>query len=64
MTVAQDPSQLMSPSEVADWLGVSISTVYHWGQTGSGPTSFRVGKHLRYRREDVERWLADRRRPS
>jgi excisionase family DNA binding protein len=59
-----DLPQLMSPSEVADWLRVSISTVYHWGQTGSGPVSFRVGKHLRYRREDVERWLADQGRTS
>lgn len=47
----------LSPQELADWLGVPVKTVYVWRQTGNGPRAFKVGKHLRYRRADLESWL-------
>lgn len=48
---------LMSTQELADYLGVPTRTVYRWRQTGTGPRAFRVGKHLRFQRPDVDRWL-------
>ena len=48
---------LVGPQEVADWLGVPLGTVYRWRTNGDGPPGLRVGKHLRYRVKDVERWL-------
>lgn len=51
-------SELLSPQQLADYLGVAIKTVYAWNHEGTGPTVIRVGKHVRYRREDVEAWLA------
>jgi hypothetical protein len=30
-----------------------------WRQTGRGPKTFKAGSRTLYRREDVERWLAD-----
>jgi excisionase family DNA binding protein len=51
---------LMSPAEVAAYLSVPLQTVYLWNSQGTGPKSHRVGRHTRYRRGDVEAWLADR----
>ena len=52
--------RLLSPQEVADWLGVPVNTLYQWRHRGEGPLGFRVGKHVRYRREDVAAWIDER----
>lgn len=44
--------------ELADELGVPVRTVYAWRTQGKGPRAHRIGKHLRYRRRDVEAWLS------
>ena len=51
---------LWSPDEVADYLGVPRATLYGWRYKGTGPRAMRVGRHLRYRRADVEAWLETR----
>ncbi|MFJ3312928.1 helix-turn-helix transcriptional regulator [Micrococcus endophyticus] len=50
---------LWSPADVAAFAGVPVKTVYTWRTTGTGPRGFRVGKHVRYRAEDVEAWVAE-----
>lgn len=50
-------SDLLSPQDLAEWLGVPVRTVYRWNHERSGPQAIRVGKHVRYRRDDVEAWL-------
>ncbi len=49
--------RLLSPEEVARFLGVPVKTLYQWRYKGLGPQAFRVGRHLRYRPADVEAWL-------
>lgn len=49
--------ELIGVEEVASILGVSASTVRWWKQTGKGPRSAKIGKHVRYRRADVESWI-------
>ena len=49
--------QMMTPDEVADLLQVPLATLYGWRYKGTGPPSVRIGRHLRYSRTDVERWL-------
>ena len=51
------PGRLLSPAAVAEWLDVPIATLYQWRLYGSGPRASKVGRHLRYRVADVERWL-------
>lgn len=48
---------LMTAREVAEFLGVPVATLYHWRYHGRGPRALRVGRHLRFRIEDVEQWL-------
>ena len=48
-------------NELAEWLQMSPHTVYQWRYRGTGPVGHRIGRHLRFRREDVEAWLEQRR---
>lgn len=52
-----DVEKLMSAEDLAAFLQVPKQTVYGWRYEGKGPPSMKVGKYLRYRRADVERWL-------
>ncbi len=52
---------LISVPELAAYLGVPIATIYQWRHHRRGPTSYRVGRHIRYRQSDIEQWLETRR---
>ncbi|WP_082516270.1 helix-turn-helix domain-containing protein [Cellulomonas sp. Leaf395] len=52
---------LMTTGEVAAMLRTSENTLRWWRYNGRGPTSFLVGRHVRYLRADVERWVRDQR---
>lgn len=51
--------RLLSPGELASYLGLPVATIYRWRSRGDGPCGMRVGRHVRYRVEDVDRWLDD-----
>jgi predicted DNA-binding transcriptional regulator AlpA len=38
---------------------VPVNTLYQWRTKGYGPTGRRIGKHVRYRPEDVDSWVAE-----
>lgn len=48
---------LWTVRDVADYLRVPVQTLYSWRAHGYGPPARRVGKHLRYRPDDVACWL-------
>ncbi len=48
---------LLTSQDLAAYLDVPLTTLYAWRYRGEGPAGFRVGKHLRYRRNDVEQWI-------
>jgi excisionase family DNA binding protein len=50
--------QLATPFEAAAYLQVPMKTLYTWRYKRVDPRAHRVGRHLRYRWEDVEAWLA------
>lgn len=54
----------LSPQQLADYVGVPVATVYRWRYEGTGPRGIKVGKHVRYRRRDVEAWLETRTDPD
>jgi excisionase family DNA binding protein len=56
-TVHGGHEPLMSTEDVAHYLNVPAATLYQWTHRGTGPRSFIVGRHRRYRREDVDAWL-------
>lgn len=48
---------LLTPQELADRLNVPLNTVRKWRSIRTGPPVLKVGRHLRYRPEDVQAWL-------
>jgi excisionase family DNA binding protein len=50
-------ARLRSAQEVADYLGVPLTTLYQWRTKNAGPRAIRVGRHLRFRQEDVDAWV-------
>ena len=53
----QAGDKLMSLTDVSEMLGIPVHTLYRWRYKGDGPVGYRVGRHVRYRREAVAAWL-------
>lgn len=53
--------RLLSVEEVAEWLVVPVGTIYAWRYRSCGLASYKVGRHVRFRRDDVESWLEKQR---
>ena len=53
----EQDDRLVNVQELSDYLEVPVKTLYAWRYQREGPPGFRVGRHLRYRRVDVERWI-------
>jgi|TARA_R110000824_G_scaffold30011_1_gene99185 predicted DNA-binding transcriptional regulator AlpA len=53
--------ELMTLDEVAKYLRVQKQTLYAWRWKNykftRGPKSMKVGRHVRYRRSDIDAWL-------
>jgi len=49
--------RLWSVRDVAEYLGISVQTLYKWRQAGNGPVGYRLGKHLRYEPSAVREWV-------
>lgn len=49
--------ELLTIAEAAAWLKIPTQTLYGWNSRGGGPKVTKVGRHVRYRRRDVEAWL-------
>lgn len=49
--------QLLTVQELAEYLGVPVATLYQWRHRHEGPPGFRVGRHVRYRWSDIQKWI-------
>jgi excisionase family DNA binding protein len=47
----------MTVEQVSEHLQVPVTTLYNWRYSGKGPACAKIGRHLRYRRADVETWV-------
>lgn len=46
--------------ELAAELDVPVRTIYSWRSKGYGPRGATFGRHVRFRRSDVEKWVEQR----
>lgn len=58
MNVAKD--EWLTVDELAAELKIPKRTIYKWRTVGYGPSGIRVGKYVRYRRKEVDRWYDSR----
>ncbi|MDP8977060.1 MAG: helix-turn-helix domain-containing protein [Actinomycetota bacterium] len=49
--------ELMTVVQLAQFLQVPVATIYQWRHRGEAPRGLRIGRYVRFRRSDVERWL-------
>ena len=54
--------QLISPAEVAEIVGVDVSTLRAWRNSkleSRGPQAIKHGGRIKYDRAEVERWMRE-----
>lgn len=54
-----DLDPLLTPAQVGNYLGVPLGTLANWRYQGRGPTYVRLGRHVRYRAQDITAWIDD-----
>lgn len=54
------PTEWIGIDQLAAELGVPVRTIYAWRSTGKGPRGAVFGKHVRFRRSDVDAWIESR----
>ncbi len=54
------PARLWSTRETAGFLGLPEATLHQLNYKGTGPRSYKVGRHRRYDPADVQSWLEAR----
>lgn len=57
------PPVFMSPESLAEYLDLPVRAIYQWRYKGTGPPGIKVGKHVRFRRTEVDQWIDAQRRP-
>ena len=55
--VASGLDPLLSIENLAEYLGVPVTTIYDWRVDGKGPCGVRVGRHLKFTVSDVLAWI-------
>ena len=48
---------LLTITEAADLLRAPVATLRYWCHLGTGPRSFRLGRRVLYRRDDLRAWV-------
>jgi len=51
-------TELLTLPETAEATRTPEATLRYWRHKGTGPRSFRVGRRVMYKRDDVEAWIA------
>lgn len=54
------PARLWTHQETAAFLGIPVATLHQLNYKGTGPRSYKVGRHRRYDPRDVANWLWER----
>jgi excisionase family DNA binding protein len=55
--IADDLPELLTIAEAAEVLRTPVATLRYWRHQGIGPRSFRLGRRVLYRRDDVHAWI-------
>lgn len=59
MTKAVEQMRLVSPTELSECTDIPVQTWANWRWKGEGPPWIKLGRHVRYRWADIEKWLDD-----
>ena len=49
--------ELVTITEAAELLRAPVATLRYWRHRNTGPRSFRLGRRVLYRRDDLRAWI-------
>lgn len=55
-----DAPEYLTVKQLAAVLQVPVTTIYEWRYRDTAPRGMRLGRHVRFHREDVRAWLEQR----
>jgi excisionase family DNA binding protein len=55
-TPGREP-ELLTIAEAAELLRAPVATLRYWRHLGTGPRSFRLGRRVLYRSDDLRAWV-------
>ena len=58
-TASREP-ELLTIIEAAELLRAPVATLRYWRHLGTGPRSFRLGRRVLYRSDDLRAWVDSR----
>lgn len=50
---------ILGTQQLSAETGIPVGTLRFWRHVGLGPVSFKLGRRVVYRRDEIDRWLAD-----
>lgn len=50
---------VMNVQQAAEYLGLAVSTLNKWRCHGGGPVFIKMGRAVRYRRQDLDQFVMD-----
>ncbi|WP_417233514.1 helix-turn-helix transcriptional regulator [Arthrobacter sp.] len=53
---AENEYRHLTLEELATRLGIAVQTLYQWRSQGKGPRGMKIGRHVRFRVQDVVAW--------
>jgi len=59
-----ETERLLTAQDLAVRYSVPVSTIYAWNFYGGGPRLLKLGRHCRYRLDDVLAWEKTREKAS
>ncbi|TQN40825.1 excisionase family DNA binding protein [Blastococcus colisei] len=54
---ARREPELLTITEAAELLRAPVATLRYWRHRGTGPRSFRLGRRVLYRYDDLQAWV-------
>jgi excisionase family DNA binding protein len=57
--LARREPELLTITEAAELLRAPVATLRYWRHLGTGPRSFRLGRRVLYRRDDLQAWVEE-----
>ncbi|TGD12315.1 DNA-binding protein [Brevibacterium sp. S111] len=58
VTASTSDTRWLTAEDLAAELRIPKQTIYKWRVEGFGPTAHKIGRHLRFSREDVDDWYS------
>jgi excisionase family DNA binding protein len=59
--MSPDVTDLLNGTATSAYLGVPEGTLRQWRYLGIGPPYVRLGRHIRYRRDDLDAYISAQR---